>query len=513
MIKITLLPQLILFSLPLVLYAQSTSITLSGSQYAETFDSVGTGLPNGWAVKTSTTATSAGTNVALTTAPTLWNVTSGRFNNYASGDIGETGDQIATSDRALGIRQTGSFGDPGGAFVVRIANTSNLNSFSLSFKLQSLDKTSPRISGWGVDYAVGDSTMYATVTTSPAILTTGNSTFSTQTITVNFGAALDNKNNNVWIRIRSLSGSTGSGNRPSTAIDDFILNYMGGSGSNTPFISMSPPSLTFSNTEGLPSELKSYNVQGSNLTSPIVINAPVNFEISTNNSMGFSNMVSIIPVSGIVTPKIIYVRMQSAVKGMFSGNITHSTNGVTPQNVAVSGSVSAPTTITTIAATKARPDSSIVSVTGRLTVTNQFGGRLIYLQDHTAGIAVFGESASSFPASWQLGDSVLIAGMLVTFNGLKEIVNITQAVLINGQINKLVSPTFITTNQQINYEGSLVTLKEASFLQSGIFSNNVNYDYANCSNTYNILRINGGTSNTLVGREIPKTTRDITWIM
>ncbi len=511
--KISLLLNLLLLSSTLSLVSQSTSITLSGGQYIETFDSLASGLPNGWAIKTSTSANTTGTNVILTPAPTLWNVTSGRFNNYASGDIGETGDQNATSDRALGIRQTGSFGDPGGAFVIRLANTANLNSFKLSFKLQSLDKTSPRISLWGVDYAVGDSTQFTGATTVPSSLSTGGSSYSNQTINVNFGAALDNKSNNVWIRIRSISASTGSGNRPSTAIDDFTLTYLGGSGSNVPVISVSPSALSLANTQGSPSEVKSYTVQGNNLTGALVINSPANFEISTSNSTGFGNILSFIPSDGTVTSKVIYVRMQSTLPGAFNGNITHTSMGAQTQSVAVSGSVSAPVATTTIAVAKGRPDSTKVAVTGRLTVTTQFGGRLIYVQDHTAGIAVFGESATSFPASWQIGDSVLIAGMVITFNGLKEIVSISQAALINGQINKPVIPITISSAQQVNYEGSLVTIKEASFVQSGTFNNNTNYDFADCNNTYNILRTNGGTSNTLIGKEIPKNTRDITGIM
>jgi len=58
-------------------------------------------------------------------------------------------------------------------------------------------------------------------------MTTGNLTFSNNTITVNFGSALDNKSTNVYIRIAALTASSGSGNRPSTAIDDYSLSWTG----------------------------------------------------------------------------------------------------------------------------------------------------------------------------------------------------------------------------------------------------------------------------------------------
>jgi endonuclease/exonuclease/phosphatase family metal-dependent hydrolase len=509
--KTTSLLLLVLCSINISLFSQT--ITLSGTQYTEAFDGIGTGLPNGWSVKTAATATTIGTDATLTTAATLWNGTSGRFNNYASADIGETGDQNAATDRALGVRQTGTVGDPGAAFVIKLANTTNLSAFNLSFKLQSLDKASTRTVIWGVDYAIGDSTVFTPATTNPAAISTGGSTYSNQQISVNFGSALDNKGSNVWIRVRTIATSTGAGNRPSTGIDDFALTYTNGSGSNTPTISASPVSLTFANTEGVPSEVKSYNLQGSSLTGDITATAPANFEISLSNTTGFANSLTFAQTGGNVTTKTVYVRLSATAKGTYSGNIAHTSAGATVQNVAVSGTISAPLTIISVASAKTKSDSTPVAISGRLLVTNQFGGRLIYVQDNTAGMAVFGSSTTFFPNTWKIGDSVQIAGIVVTFNGFKEIVNISQATLVAGQTNKPVAPIVITAAQQLEYEGSLVTIKEANFVQSGNFTNNTNFDFANCANNYAVLRIVGGTANDIVGKEIPKNTRDLTGVM
>ena len=509
--KITLLFILVFCSTHIALFSQS--VTLSGTQYAEAFDGIGTALPNGWSIKTAATATAIGTDAAYTSTPGLWNVTSGRFYNFASADIGETADQAAATDRALGIRQTGTIGDPGGAFVVKLTNTTNLSAFNLSLKLQSLDKTSTRTVVWGVDYAVGDSTVFTTATTNPAAISTGGSTFSNQSVAVNFGSALDNKSGNVWIRIRTLAASTGSGNRPSSGIDDFALTYTNGSGSNSPNITASPTSLTFANTEGVASEVKNYTLSGSSLTGDITATAPANFEISLTNNTGFANSLTFAQTGGNVTSKTVYVRLSATARGTYSGNIAHTSAGATTQNVAVSGTISAPLTVISIATAKTRADSMAVAISGRLLVTNQFGGRLTYVQDNTAGVAVFGSSTTFLPNTWQIGDSVIIAGTIVTFNGFREIVNITQATLVAGQTNKPVTPIVITAAQQLDYEGSLVTIKEANFVQSGTFTNNTNFDFANCANTYAVLRIVGGTANDIIGKEIPKNTRDLTGVM
>ncbi|MGB4961302.1 MAG: DUF5689 domain-containing protein, partial [Saprospiraceae bacterium] len=124
----------------------------------------------------------------------------------------------------------------------------------------------------------------------------------------------------------------------------------------------------------------------------------------------------------------------------------------------------------------------------------------------------FGESASIFPVAWQIGDSVIIAGMLTTFNGLKEIVNISRATVVSGQINSPILPKIITGDQQLTNEGSLVKIKDVNFIQSGTFKNSTNYDVADCSNTYITVRINVDVVNTLVNASIPTNTRDIVGI-
>ena len=94
------------------------------------------------------------------------------------------------------------------------------------------------------------------------------------------------------------------------------------------------PFTTFTNC---PSPSQSYNVAGSGLTDDIVINAPAEFEVSTDDIVWF-NSLTILQSSGTVSPTIIYVRYNPSSSGTHSGNITHNSAGATQETVAVSGS-------------------------------------------------------------------------------------------------------------------------------------------------------------------------------
>ncbi len=218
----------------------TAQVTLGTSPYVQDFNTVGSGLPVGWTVRTGATTTVLGTSVSLTSTATMWNNAAGAFKNFASAtgltSTTITTDQASSTNRVLGVRQTGSFGDPGAAFVLQLDNTKGSSNFSLTFKLQSLDGgTAARTATWVVDYGFGAApTSFTAVATAPSTLTTmlSPSGWGSVNVTVNFGTALDDNGSNVWIRIVSLSATVGSGSRPSTGIDDVQLSYS--SGDKTP---------------------------------------------------------------------------------------------------------------------------------------------------------------------------------------------------------------------------------------------------------------------------------------
>lgn len=221
-------------------YFANAQIVLTGTSYSQNFDGIGTALPSGWSARTDATATVLGTEATFAVAAKAWTDTQGAFKNFASADGLTVGSdataQNASTDRALGIRQSSSFGNPGGAFVMQIANTLDRNSFAMTFKLQSLDSSSARTTTWVVDYGIGATpTVFTPIATGPAVITTGANTFSNTDVTVNFGISLDNMSGPVWIRITTLTAAAGpSGtNRASSAIDDVQLTWTAGAPTTT----------------------------------------------------------------------------------------------------------------------------------------------------------------------------------------------------------------------------------------------------------------------------------------
>lgn len=219
------------------------SITLSGtSPLTLDFDAIGSsGLPAGVYVKQDASSSFIGNEATVYSGnfnnPTLWNQTSLGFKNFASATgltaTATSTAQNSSANRALGVRQT-SFatagGDPGAAFAFQLANTTGKSNLQLEFLLQSLDGSTGtgRTTTWRVDYGIGDDPAnFTTVATSPATLATtyGVGNFASTTVNVNFGSALNNISQKVWIRIVTLTPTTGSGNRPSTGIDDVKFSW------------------------------------------------------------------------------------------------------------------------------------------------------------------------------------------------------------------------------------------------------------------------------------------------
>ena len=207
-------------------------VILTGTSYTQDFDIMGTSgasTPQGWSTATNATGTTLGTTstVLATGTNSYWSNTTLGAKNVASLDVGGSttnANQIIAADRALSIRQTAT-GDPGAAFILTIANTTNFQNFSGSFKLQQVENsTAERITTWKVQCS-SNGTTWIDANTAPTTLTTQRGVQSNQNVTFTLDNAIDNLSSNVHIRIVALTAATSSGSRAHTAIDDFVLNY------------------------------------------------------------------------------------------------------------------------------------------------------------------------------------------------------------------------------------------------------------------------------------------------
>ena len=317
-----------------------TPVTLGAtSPYLEQFTNLGTALPAGFGVYTAATATALGTAATPTLTPgtaTAWSSTTGGYKNFASANSLAAGvptaTQTAATDRALGVRQV-SATDAGVAFVFAIANTTGKQDFALSYKLQSLDETSPRLATWQVSYGIG-----ATPTTFTNIgptATTGDQAFSNNTVQVDFQQFLDNNPGPIWIRIASLNGTTGSGNRPSSAIDDFSLSWNTIS-ATAPAITATPNTLAFAGQNiNTASTAQTYTLTGANLTAATTLTVTGPFTISKDNTT-YATTLSY-TAADLATAKTVYVKFTPTATGPFTGSISHASTGATTRTVSLTG--------------------------------------------------------------------------------------------------------------------------------------------------------------------------------
>jgi hypothetical protein len=113
---------------------------------------------------------------------------------------------------------------------------------------------------------------------------------------------------------------------------------------------------------------QSYNVSGANLTDPngITINAPANFQVSTDNST-FSSQVTLPQSGNTVSSMPIYVRFQPTQLQNYSDNITNTSSGASQQDVAVSGTGASAPSVTTQAA---NPATNSATLNGTVTTDN-----------------------------------------------------------------------------------------------------------------------------------------------
>ncbi len=203
------------------------AVVLSGTQYQQNFDGLASGLPTGWSVKTGATDTGLGSDATYVSTATSWATTTGNFRNAASADgltstASATPTQSGSTDRALAVRQTGSFGDPGAAFVLSIQDTLGFESFSLSFKAQMLS-VQDRSTTWTIDYRLGTSGAFTSLGTyaDPGVF--GSTTLSFNSTQL---AAWNDQADSVFFRIAALSAATGMiGSRDTFGIDDFLLTF------------------------------------------------------------------------------------------------------------------------------------------------------------------------------------------------------------------------------------------------------------------------------------------------
>ncbi len=159
--------------------------------------------------------------------------------------------------------------------------------------------------------------------------------------------------------------------------------------------------------------------------------------------------------------------------------------------------------------------STVTKVAGRVTAAGTFRNTA-YIQDQTAGIAVFN---SSFRTGVQIGDSVVIENAtLVEFGqttgapgtGLTELAG-TDLRFTVVPVER-VEPTPASKSIPLvgeNEEGLLIRLRRVKFLAKGAFQGETNYDVEDSQGNLFQVRIDGATDIATNSLPIPEETVDI----
>lgn len=209
-------------------YGMAATYVLTGDEYTQTFDGVGTALPEGFAVWTGASDAGLGNGANFNLNAAAWNASTGQFANFASADgltaTTSTADQAAATDRVIGVRQTGSFGDPGAGISFNFdasAATFSGTDTALALTLQMLS-VQTRSTVWSIQYGIGSSpSSFTTLGTysDPGVFGATMLTFTGDDLAAFSGLS------NVYLRIVALGVTSGSGSRDTIALDDLTLSY------------------------------------------------------------------------------------------------------------------------------------------------------------------------------------------------------------------------------------------------------------------------------------------------
>ncbi len=173
-----------------------------------------------------------------------------------------------------------------------------------------------------------------------------------------------------------------------------------------------------------------------------------------------------------------------------------------------------------IAEARTRPFGTRVTVAGRVTVGNEFGGPSVF-QDATGGLSAF---HIPLHTAASIGDSLVITGPLTEFNPNNGPVGTylfqiaaragdsdIQFTVFKNNPKPVAAKTI--TIQQMNaggYESQLVTIRNVTILQTGSFRGNTNYTIQR-DGVSAVLRIANNTNT--IGETIPTGPVDITGVI
>jgi len=157
--------------------------------------------------------------------------------------------------------------------------------------------------------------------------------------------------------------------------------------------------------------IQQFTVSGNTLTSAVTATAPTGFEVSLSETTGYGNTIMLNQSSGSLSNVIVYVRSAPGdAIGQISGNVVLGSIGAANVTVAVSGTINALPTTTTV------PNQTVTSGAGTTAVNFTGTGSSFTWTNDTPGIGLAASGTgniSSFIAV-NTGNAPLTANITVT---------------------------------------------------------------------------------------------------
>ncbi|HWA29022.1 MAG TPA: ExeM/NucH family extracellular endonuclease [Lacunisphaera sp.] len=430
----TLLRRSFLASLSLLLGSISAlaQVPLGSGTYTQTFDSMAApspgpvaSLPPGWSVFTGATASSLGTSGVTTPAGALWSGTTGQWQNCAAASAGSsatTAQQNAATDRALAIRQSGSFGDPGAAAGFNFS-TNGQQVTAISFSAQMLS-VQTRSTVWSLQYGLGASpTTWVTIGTYSDPGAFGSTLVSAS----GFGSALDNQPN-VWVRVVALASSTGSGSRDTFGIDNFTIATSAISAGTPPTIDVPPGDQTV--TEGT--------------TVQFMVSASGDAPLSYQWFKGASQLSDINNITGSSTSTLQLANVTVSDGGGYSVLVTNAAGNASASVNLTVNPLLVPPSITT------QPSSQVVATGGTANFTVGASGTApLSYQWRKDGVALVDGATVSGANT----NSLTVSSVTADAAGAYDVVVSGVSPSATSNIAILAVPALITPTSQIAYTG------------------------------------------------------------
>ena len=246
---------------------------------------------------------------------------------------------------------------------------------------------------------------------------------------------------------------------------------------------------TCSGTPSATPNIQQFTASGNNLTSDITVTAPINFEISLNPFIGYTNMLTLTQTLGMVNATTIYIRLAgTAPVGDLLGNIVLQSPGAVDQSVTATGIVAVVPTI--------NPVTGQIVYNGYPTTPINFSGtaaNTFTWVNNTPGIGLPPSGSGNIPAfiAINTGTSPIVATITVTssFAGFAYIANTSSNTIsvINTLTQKVVGTISETgigpRGVAVSPDGSRVYIANSSSNSLSIINTATNTEISNSSSS------------------------------